>query len=113
MDYSKLMFRPEFNPKVIKAEIEKENSKMEIVKVKHVDMTSWDAQRLMCLEWFNNHEYVLRLYYRFLIPLANREEPIRQRIGVGSGHYIQLFNKEEDFDQALKMLIEYYEEMKE
>ena len=72
----------------------KENTNREVVKlVQIVDRSSY-RDAFLCLEWFRDYEYVIRPIYNFTKEVSE--------IGIGSGEYIQLFMKEEDYEEAIR-----------
>lgn len=94
-----MMYKPIFDYDIIIKMIEDQNNNIEVVKVKYMSMPSYDSQTFCVLEWFNNREYCIRMYYNHLIPSMNTGA--RQPMGQGSGGYVQLFDREGDKEQAI------------
>ena len=71
-----------------------ENTNREVVKLVQIVDRSSDRDAFLCLEWFRDYEYVIRTIYNFTKEVSE--------MGVGSGKYIGLFMKEEDYEEAIR-----------
>lgn len=95
-----MMYRPIFDYELIKELIERQNHRVEVVKLSYMTMPSYDSQTYCVLEWFNGREYAIRMYYVFLTPLTDGGG--LQPLGSGSGGYLLLMDKERDRLEAIE-----------
>jgi len=88
-----------FDYELIQQWIEEQNPRMQVIKIKFMGMPSYDSQTFCVLEWFNNREYVIRMYYNFLTP--SMDTGGRQPMGTGSGGYLLLMDRDGDREEAI------------